>query len=119
MAACDRHRYHLLGREGYHDNCTDNLAAALAELELEAPKTLSSLNFPMNIPSTLSGLLGFEPPRRNAVDRLVFGAKIDLLMAFSACPQDMLTIYGKRMRTVETHLQVQSKIFWPSRHWFT
>ena len=28
MAACDVYRYQLLGCEGYHDNCTDNLCAA-------------------------------------------------------------------------------------------
>ena len=27
FAACDRWRYELLGHPGYHDNCTDNLAA--------------------------------------------------------------------------------------------
>ena len=32
LAACDRYRYELLGCEEDHDNCTDNLAAALAEL---------------------------------------------------------------------------------------
>ena len=32
LAACDRYRYELLGCEEYHDNCTDNLASALAEL---------------------------------------------------------------------------------------
>src|ERR1700689_938302 len=32
VAACDRWRYELLGCQGYHDNCTDNLAAALGEL---------------------------------------------------------------------------------------
>ena len=31
IAACDRYRYEWLGCAGYHDNCTDNLAAALAE----------------------------------------------------------------------------------------
>ena len=28
LAACDRYRYELLGCIEYHDNCTDNLAAA-------------------------------------------------------------------------------------------
>ena len=41
FAACDRWRYQLLGCAGYHDNCTDNLAAALAELGLVAPDTPS------------------------------------------------------------------------------
>ena len=33
IAACDRYRYTLLGCTTYHDNCTDNLAAALAALQ--------------------------------------------------------------------------------------
>jgi uncharacterized protein YcgI (DUF1989 family) len=32
IAACDCHRYKFLGVEGYHDNCTDNLHAGLAEI---------------------------------------------------------------------------------------
>ena len=32
FAACDRWRYEMLGCTEYHDNCTDNLAAALAAL---------------------------------------------------------------------------------------
>ena len=34
MAACDSHRYGLLGCTGYHDNCTDNLWAAMHALGL-------------------------------------------------------------------------------------
>ena len=44
LAACDRYRYELLGCEGYHDNCTDNLAAALAELGMTPPETPSPWN---------------------------------------------------------------------------
>jgi len=39
FAACDRWRYEGLGCTGYHDNCTDNLATALAELGLAPPRT--------------------------------------------------------------------------------
>jgi uncharacterized protein YcgI (DUF1989 family) len=44
LAACDRYRYELLGCTDYHDNCTDNLAAALGELGLATPKTPSPWN---------------------------------------------------------------------------
>jgi len=37
MAPCDPHRYGLLGVEGYHDNCRDNLHAALAALGVTIP----------------------------------------------------------------------------------
>ncbi len=50
LAACDRYRYELLGCTEYHDNCTDNLAAALAELGLTQPETPSPWNLFMNIP---------------------------------------------------------------------
>src|SRR5947207_15708455 len=36
FAACDRWRYELLGSEGDRDDCTDNLAAAVAALVLPA-----------------------------------------------------------------------------------
>src|ERR1700693_4594068 len=52
FAACDRWRYEQLGGVGYHDNCTDNLAAALKELGLVPPETPAPLNLFMNIPVT-------------------------------------------------------------------
>ena len=61
-APCDGRPHHLFGKTGH----PDNLAATLAEPGLEATKMLSPLNFLMNIPSTLSGSLGFEPPWWNA-----------------------------------------------------
>jgi uncharacterized protein len=106
MAACDVHRYGLLGHQGYHDNCTDNLAAALDELGLKAPKTPSPLNLFMNIPWTLSGALGFEPPLCGTGDYVLLRAEMDLVIVFSACPQDMLPINGEMRRTVEAHFEI-------------
>ena len=44
FAACDRWRYEIFGCAEYHDNCTDNLAAGLAELGLAPPETPAPLN---------------------------------------------------------------------------
>src|SRR5919201_1370616 len=62
MAPCDPHRYGLLGVTGYHDNCRDNLHAALAELGLAIPATPPSLNLFMNIPWTREGALAWGEP---------------------------------------------------------
>ena len=35
LAACDDYRYRLIGCTEYHDNCTDNLSAGMAELGLK------------------------------------------------------------------------------------
>ena len=106
MAACDRYRYEELGHDGYHDNCTDNLAAALAALGLAPPETPSPLNLFMNIPWTTSGDLSFEPPVSTPGSFVVLRAEMDLVIAFSACPQDILLINGVGRSPTEAHFVV-------------
>ena len=106
MAACDDYRYGLLGCTEYHDNCTDNLAAALYELGLSAPETPSPFNIFMNIPWTEEGALSFDPPASKPGDYLLLEAQMDLVVAFSACPQDILPINGRQCTPVEAHFQI-------------
>src|SRR5476649_64790 len=106
IAACDRYRYEELGCTGYHDNCTDNLAAALAELGFAPPETPSPLNLFMNIPWTTQGDLSFEPPVSTPGCYVVMRAEMDLIAAFSACPQDILPINGRAGKPVEAHFVV-------------
>lgn len=109
LAACDRYRYQLLGCAEYHDNCTDNLAAALAELGLKPPETPSPWNLFMNIPISSDGSLSFEPPRSKAGDYVLLRAEMDCIMAFSACPQDMVPINGAACQLTEAHFQIIPK----------
>jgi hypothetical protein len=106
LAACDRYRYEQLGCKGHHDNCTDNLAAGLAELDLKAPETPAPFNMWMNIPIRADGGLSFEPPVTKKGDYVVLRAEMDCVVAFSACPQDMVPINGKECRPMEAHFQV-------------
>jgi hypothetical protein len=106
MAACDIHRYVGLGCQGYHDNCTDNLVAAMRELGLEAPEVPSPLNLFMNIPWTPDGALSFDPPVTRPGDAVTFRAELDLVIAFSACPQDILPINGKAGKPTEAHFRI-------------
>ncbi|MBT6276512.1 MAG: urea carboxylase-associated family protein [Chromatiales bacterium] len=106
MAACDNYRYGLLGCTTYHDNCTDNLAAAMRELGLAAPETPSPLNLFMNIPWTAAGGLSFDPPKTRPGDYVVFEAKEALVVAFSACPQDILPINGEHRAPTEAHFEI-------------
>ena len=106
LAACDRYRYELLGCEGYHDNCTDNLAAALAELGLTPPETPSPWNLFMNIPVAPDGSVSFEPPVSRPGDHLTLRAEMDCVVVFSACPQDIVPINGVDCVPTEAHFQV-------------
>lgn len=106
LAACDRYRYELLGWTDYHDNCTDNLAAALGELGLAAPKPPSPWNLFMNIPVQPDGRLSFEPPVSQPGDYVLLQSEMDCVIAFSACPQDMVPINGVACTPTEAHFEI-------------
>jgi uncharacterized protein YcgI (DUF1989 family) len=93
--------------EDYHDNCTDNLFAGMRELGLEPAEVPSPLNLFMNIPWKADGQLGFEAPPRPVPGSYVrLRAEMDLVIAFSACPQDILPINGKAGKPVEAHFSI-------------
>ncbi len=106
FAACDRWRYELLGCTEYHDNCTDNLAAALAALGLTSPETPAPLNLFMNIPVIDGNRVETRPPVSTPGSYVTLRAAMDCIVAFSACPQDMLPINGLDMRPTEAHFEV-------------
>lgn len=106
LAACDRYRYELLGCLGYHDNCTDNLAAAMAELGLTASETPSPWNLFMNIPVGPDGALTFQPPACGPGDQVLLRAEMDCVVAFSACPQDIVPINGVSCTPTEAHFEL-------------
>lgn len=106
IAACDRWRYGLLGVEGYHDNCADNLTHGLAELGMKETHTPPPFNVFMNIPWTSEGALSFDPPATKPGDYIVLRAEIDCVVAMSACPQDILPINGQGVQPTEAHFEV-------------
>ena len=106
MAACDNERYGLLGCTEYHDNCADNLRVAMKELNVEISCIPSPLNLFMNIPWTDDGVLSFEEPLSNPGDYVVLHAEQDVIVAFSACPQDILPINGRYTAPTEAHFEV-------------
>jgi hypothetical protein len=106
LAACDRYRYEQLGAKGPHANCTDNLRKALAALGLAPPETPAPLNLFMNIPIGRDGALRFELTLSKPGDSVTLRAERDVVVAFSACPQDMVPINGRDMVPREVHYEV-------------
>jgi uncharacterized protein YcgI (DUF1989 family) len=104
IAACDRYRYKFLGVEGYHDNCTDNLYAAMAALGLTPPEVPSPLNLWMNIPVAADGTIDFQPTVARPGDYVLLRAELRVIVVFSACPQDILPINSTR--PVEAHVEM-------------
>jgi uncharacterized protein YcgI (DUF1989 family) len=107
LAACDVYRYQMLGCTEYHDNCTDNLAAAMTEIGLVAPETPSPLNLWMNIPFTSDGATEFCPPLSKPEDFVRLRAHHDVIVVMSTCPQDMVPINGADMIVQPVHYHVE------------
>jgi uncharacterized protein YcgI (DUF1989 family) len=106
MAACDRYRYEGLGVKGFHDSCTDNLTDGMKALGLTLPETPSPLNLFMNIPVANANTLSFEPSIAQPGSHVTLRAEMDLVIAFSACPQDILPINGLARKIVDAHFEV-------------
>ena len=104
IAACDRHRYRQLGVVGHHDNCTDNLAAALGSLGLHTERTPCPLNLFMNVPVHEDGRLEFAPPVSQPGGYVTLRAEIDVIVVMSACPQDVTEVNG--MTPTDAHYSV-------------
>jgi uncharacterized protein YcgI (DUF1989 family) len=94
VAACDDYRYGLLGCKDYHDNCTDNLIAAMRAIHAPLPEVPQPLNLWMNIPVKPDGRIEWGEPLSKAGDYVVLRAEMDVVVAMSACPQDILPING-------------------------
>jgi uncharacterized protein YcgI (DUF1989 family) len=107
MAACDRYRYESLGVKGFHDSCTDNLAAALGALGLKPPETPAPLNLFMNIPVAGGVALSFEPAVAPPGSHVSLRAEMDLVIVFSSCPQDIIPINGLNLTPREAHFEIQ------------
>jgi uncharacterized protein len=108
LAACDSYRYGLLGCTDYHDNCTDNLYAAMRQIGLTPPECPSPLNMWMNIPVDGLGNTSWGEPVSKPGDYVVLRAYMDCIVAMSACPQDILPINGAARQPTEAHYQVLS-----------
>jgi uncharacterized protein YcgI (DUF1989 family) len=106
IAACDLHRYQSLGCTTYHDNCTDNLQAALAMIGFPAALCPPPLNLWMNIPIAADGRITWGEPLSRAGDFVVLRAVMDCIVAMSACPQDMIPINGRDCTPVEVQYEV-------------
>ena len=83
----------------------------MAALGLVPPEVPSPLNLFMNIPWNVDGTLGFAAPPRPVPGGYVrLRAEMDLVIAFSACPQDILPINGNAGKPVEAHFTVTGAI---------
>jgi hypothetical protein len=106
LAACDRYRYEQLGATEPHDNCTDNLHAALAAEGVALAVTPSPLNLFQHSAPGPDGALVIEPPVATPGSHVTLRAELDALLVLSACPQDMAPTNGAAMTPTDAHYRL-------------
>jgi len=94
MSACDPRRYELLGHEGYHRSCAENLCLAMDDAGETAHELPSPFNIFQNVEVSDGGSLEIVPPTVAKGDYLEMRAETDLLVVISACPMDIAMTNG-------------------------
>ena len=106
LSACDQERYALLGHDGPHRNCADNLREALASLDLVPPEIPSPFNIFENVTIGPGGRLAIAPPVARAGDALTLRAERDLILVLSACPMDIAPTNGPDRRAKPAAVEI-------------
>lgn len=87
LTPCSKETFRIIyGDEDPHRGCFGNLAAALRPYGIEPDMLPTAFNCFMNVPVDGStGRFTVEPPLSKADDRIVFSARMDLIIGLTAC----------------------------------
>jgi uncharacterized protein YcgI (DUF1989 family) len=105
-AACSPERYRLLGAQGWHASCEENLRAAMAALQVSDPEIPQPVNLFENNPIGLDGSIGIEPAITKPGDSVTLRTELDSIICVTACPQDMTPLCGERPTPIEIEVQL-------------
>jgi uncharacterized protein YcgI (DUF1989 family) len=103
-AACDPSRYRLLGVDGWHASCQENLQRAMAGLGHEAVETPQPINLFMDVRVQPDESLAWGPASTAPGDHVVLRAELDCIVVVSACPQDLNDINRRTPTSVAIEL---------------
>ena len=87
LTPCSKDTFRIIyGDNDPHQGCFGNLAAALAPYGVVPDMIPTAFNVFMNVPvDGATGELRVEPPLSKAGDRIVFEARMDLIIGLTAC----------------------------------
>jgi hypothetical protein len=95
VAACDPTRFELLGCEGWHASCQENLEKVMAQFGHDDIEIPQPINIFTNVPVGTDGSLTWEPALTKAGDSITLRAELDCYLVLTACAQDVLPINAK------------------------
>ena len=91
-ASCDATRYAMLGVQGWHASCQENLTTAMAALGHDKVDVPQPINLFMDIPVYEDASIDWRATKTKAGDYVRFRAEMDCIVVASACPQDLTDI---------------------------
>jgi uncharacterized protein YcgI (DUF1989 family) len=100
-AACSPERYQLLGAEGWHPSCEENLRRAMTALRVSDPQIPQPVNLFENNPIGPDGSIGIAPALTKPGDSVTLRTELDSIICVTACPQDMTPLCGWRPTSID------------------
>ena len=86
LAPCSPETFQIMYKNpDYHPSCFENLHANLAPYGIEPDDVPTAFNIFMNVQFQLNGKLSVDPPLSKPGDFVLFEAKMDLIVALTAC----------------------------------
>ncbi len=79
----------------------------MAALGIAVAETPNPLNLFMNTPVVENGAIDRRAPASKPGDDLVLRAEMDLVVVFSACPQDITPINGPELTPRDAHFRIE------------
>jgi len=103
-AACDPYRYRRDFGVENHRSCRMNFVEALAEYQLPDWRIPDPVNLFQNSPVRADGTYASAASLAKAGDHVTLLARMDLIAACSACPQDLAPTNGGRLSDLAVRL---------------
>ena len=86
LAPCSPETFEVMyDYDGYHPSCFENLYTSLKEFEIQPDDIPTAFNIFMNVQFDEKGKISVDPPLSKAGDYVLFEAKMDLIVALTAC----------------------------------
>lgn len=106
IAACSRSMYEHVGAGSDHASCADNLETALRRLGHPVAGSPSPWNLFMSAPVRDGRTIEYRRPTCRPGDAIELRAEMDLVVVFSACPDDWYPTNGGDGTPRDAHVTI-------------
>lgn len=89
VTPCSQQMFEMIsGKPDYHPSCLENLEKAFRKFPVSPHQIGTSFNIFMNVPIGPNGKISVQPPTSKPGDYVIFEAKMDLIVALTACSDE-------------------------------